>query len=658
MLWCLSVLSLSAFLVVYFFGSEVLANKVLASISNADGVEVSVAGSEFDPVSVSFIFKGVRVVYGDVLIQSKEMMVRLSVSSLFRAYFNNEVMAFSHLVFLDSTLKVNTDSLLQAGLPVFLRSMSDAVKFARGLIVLEGRDLPLGKTIAFNDLEILDKGEHIQIEADSNIGSFNWRFFGRLLSTDNVLSGQLELEDIPVSSLMQADDIEGKVDASLSVTWSAEEGVSAEGALMGKAGSYRSDGLTVSWAEWTVTDFNIKPSGKPKGRLEIRSADINMASMDHWQEVLLNVYSALPVTLSDLTIQDGTVNVPGVHSPWKLTNLLATIMIGQDAFVEYKGNGKVKGRGLISLSGYGRLFDNQVTENYRLSFSDIPLSAISPQYLNLIDLNTDQGRLNLTYKSDAAKGLIEIAGLNDNSGRNKRTKSRLEVLLTSRKNRMSLPLYFNESASQLPFFDSLYSQLRQKLEGITNDPFQYLSELLPAGEKLSPIIEYQPGKVSIKPGSLSNFKNAAQVLHERPLLKLDISVAVDRERDWPVLAKAELEKNLAELYAVLKPLSVENKVPMPQRVREQLLEQMYLAVQKRKLPEIDGLSHARRLENAELWLINNWPENSELLVDLQRRRMEEVRDIFQQFGVDEKRFTIRKSGSNGNQTESQMIPVN
>ena len=116
--------------------------------------------------------------------------------------------------------------------------------------------------------------------------------------------------------------------------------------------------------------------------------------------------------------------------------------------------------------------------------------------------------------------------------------------------------------------------------------------------------------------------------------------AASRELDSPVLAKTDLEADLLELYIAVSNKKANETTSIPLDVRLGLIEQMYLRVHQRKLPEIGVQSLEERAAVAEEWLLEHWPVQEDRLLHLAKERVETVRHQLQAAGVGQERLHV------------------
>ncbi|MGI2027051.1 hypothetical protein [Endozoicomonas acroporae] len=154
---------------------------------------------------------------------------------------------------------------------------------------------------------------------------------------------------------------------------------------------------------------------------------------------------------------------------------------------------------------------------------------------------------------------------------------------------------------------------------IVQAPFDCLSQT--TGHALEPVLYHEAGKATLTKRSQKNLVNLKKALIERPELNVLINVGVSESRDWRELSRYELEKTLLELYAATSSVEHSEVITIPPGVRASLVEQMYLATRRhQKIPEVGEQSPGQRVQEAESWLLKNWPKTPDQLESLQWAR--------------------------------------
>ncbi|WP_067584257.1 hypothetical protein [Endozoicomonas ascidiicola] len=195
--------------------------------------------------------------------------------------------------------------------------------------------------------------------------------------------------------------------------------------------------------------------------------------------------------------------------------------------------------------------------------------------------------------------------------------------------------------------NELAELLVRRIQWISDHPFEYLSQVIQM--PIAPALSHIIGQAELQASDGSSMRALKKMMSARPDLRIEIKVGISEKEDSRALSRQALDSALLELYSVISPSSeVTDVESIPLDVKSALLEQMYLATQQKKIPEVGTTSSNERFQIAEQWLLENWPGNQQQLSQLQQDRLNYLKALVEKAGLDVGRIKWRLSGVENN----------
>ncbi|OED40467.1 hypothetical protein ACH42_16375 [Endozoicomonas sp. (ex Bugula neritina AB1)] len=528
-------------------------------------------------------------------------------------------------------------TITQADIEPLTIKPEQAVTFDQGVLNVDGLDkpVPFSEVILF---PVDDQGFTLQARG---VGKLPWLFEGRLRSEGVFLLGQLGLSEQPLSLYMpESEKISGVFNSNLKVEFSQERGLRFEGRIEGKEGKYEHNGSALLWANWQINDFLYSPSSALKSdiELDVTSVELQLSAADSEQSYrsLLSFLQQLPFQPSTINTANGVLRVD--DGSWMLRDILLNIKKMNEESLQYHLSADLQSGGQVGFVG---ILDNQKGDgfqNYQLQLKQVVLNDSWGPYTSIDGYSLKESMLSLTYDSVKQLGqlVLEDWRYKEDADQHQVSMAFLKRLLSNKQGDAITPFVMEPPVSIIMFVEQVQKAVLSEWKNIIGSPFEYLDRLL--SDRLSPTLNYHLGESSLTLKSLKNVNNIKTVMAMKSDLRLVVSVGVSEQKDWDILARHELNQALMELYKIAHPDMSE---AMSETSRGQLVELMYLNTQKQKLPDVGEQSVKERQAYAEQWLLEHWPKNPLLLVELQQRRVREMRKQLSAIGLSGERFEVK-----------------
>ena len=484
----------------------------------------------------------------------------------------------------------------------------------------------------------------------------DWTFQGQFDLNSGELNGEFDVRGVPLATIQTAfpdnpfDHWEQvTVSANQSFFWLPQQSVSMEGNLMLQQGvvSFAED-QKFRWDNLELLGFSLSD-----GHVSVVKGSLNGADVLLSEQALtllpeqLKMFSELELRRLNLfTHPDQWQSSQGKP---ELGNLNGQLVSNGESGLTIKGTAyalqalPVAVDAEIQADGHGKA---------RINLRDADLGSVSKQKRVVAGYDLADSTMNAVMQLSwgagerHAKGRLtftRFAARPDNDSATDWNLSLIRAAMTDNKGRIIVPVEERKlSEEPLPsaLVNLLQDSVKVSLKRVTDEPFQYLSQLSGSQEPLVEAIDYIPGQALLCSESEQTVHQWTNVLNRRPALELSFQGLASRKTDKAGLARAELDADLLELYSTLLKKESENVAGIPLQTREQLIEQMYLRIHNRRLPEIGEETQQQRVARAESWLVNHWPVKPESLQNLAEGRAETIKNCLLKAGVDSSRLHI------------------
>lgn len=491
-------------------------------------------------------------------------------------------------------------------------------------------------------------------------GRKDWHFNGRIDLQAPNLTGELDISQVSLSKALESLTLNcascygrGSVKADLGVEWTRQSGIELEGTATISEGGFSSDsGVELKWKSLQLEGISLK-----KNRLSVQNMTLDKADA--------YLKKAFGSDLNQPWGQDSGISVKTVDlsqsNIYLGTDEDRAFLSKTDARLDYESREQFAyqltglWREQIPVTVNGRNHRAQSDQSFmNLSARNVDLSLLLPEERNVLGYDLSGSRAHLSLESKGcvrAKGQLVITELEAQGDGEGVSLSNVKALLTNAQGQIRMPLNVDWQKPSLVM--EVNQSIAQQWTNVYENPLKYLSKIADADLSASRFMTMPAASSQLSKASSGSLDALAKVLKLRPHLALSLHVNVSRQRDWPEMAKHELEASLNQLYSAINKTKKGEVQAIPADVRGQLIEQMYLQTQNRKLPEVGEETPEQRIKQAEQWLLKNWPANGEKLEKLMDDRVAAVRKALLEAGVPEDRIT----GIRGSVVDKAQAPV-
>lgn len=484
----------------------------------------------------------------------------------------------------DAQLTINFDQLTTV--PAWLQD----VKIDHGTIVIDSSAPQRYHTIPFTELTVRAvKDESLAYQFTiPNIGMVR----GEYVLQTRRLKSTFVLSDISIATLRQQLPslalplLAGTINGTVELSYHPQQGWQWSGLING---SQQTVALTKGSAQWQQWQLNKQPDGGSDTVLTLTDA-VFTAQQERVVPELIAELGSLVHGVDKVVLHDVVLQQDSSAQDNRTTFKALTLQRYKNWYFDAKG----ALRGSITFSAKGYLKRNG---HYVLTTLSLPRIALDQKLLKGMVAGAE-----LKAVEDRYEARITIQSWSQQWGQ-------LKKWLLPSKGFASFRVTVTKSTIDA-VASALQSYLQQQESAVQISPFTYLHQQL--NMPLQSQIAFESGHAQLSVAAQQNMTKLAAVLQQRPLLKAKLIVGFNPETDGGELAKQELNAMLVSL----NPQASSNPT-----LRNQLIEQMYLSMQKQKLPDIGKLTPAQRAAQAEQWLLANWPKNNaDLAALLEQRR--------------------------------------
>ena len=583
-----------------------VSERVLTAVNQQTGLRLSNSQITFDLPERRLSVRDIHIEHSGIVLSARRASVVLNYPNWWSPWLGDDVQSLSDIELEGADITIDPQH-LPLGMPEWFRSAT----IERGTVAING----ISQSVPFQQLRLRNEGG-LQVEFNP---VESWQFSGTY--DQGLLSGELELHQLPLTLITGSDQSKGLLGGKLSLSWRLADGWSLNGTVQGEQGQWLLPQGTLSWQHWQLDNikYDSRAPDSSFAELSISGGDLKLAASEQKIIAADLLQQLLPFTRTDLTINDSRLE----FGDWVFSHLAGTVAAIDDGW-QYKLSAHLNDVGAVQLSG-----QLGASHDWLLKLTDARIAGPINDYGHLAGYRLNGARFNLSYDSQNRRGQVSFLAWPESS-------ASLQALLTDPKHNTRIDFALNTGTTPTPLPQRLYRAIGQRLKDIARTPLDYLHTA--TGARLEPTLRHEAGRATLTPTAVQNLQHLKQIMTQRPALTAAIEVGVS-PRDRPELTRQALEVALLELYHAMG-AKEEN---MPAEVRGQLLEQMHLATQQKKIPEVGELTPEQRVQRAEQWLLANWPVANDQLEMLQQARYELLLRTLSEIGLDARRIELTRA---------------
>ena len=634
-----------------------LAQHLLGRLSLETEIQISPVRVEYSLFSGELIVKDTDLYFDNgIQASADELRLRISPSQLW-----DERLAIDTLYLQNPYLNVDLDQIadvstdippLQQPLMNFLRHL----EFSKGGVYFHSdanSELQIAVELAFSEMLISrDSQSVLTISITGMPVQGEWQLLGEIAPGRNTLAGELDLKELPVKNLLDSLNIQseehweqGLVSADQDITWSPQKGIELEGSVSIRNGLLGlSDHSRLRWENLDLTGVVFNQTGYSVARAEFTKADLLLD-----EQTFLTTPQQYP-TVSSAEFSQSRLFRDFEHWSAKSPDATLTDLNGQFSWIEQA----LSLQATANRSGIPLSLESNINDDgahLRMNVRGLDM-AILPEAERLIAGYDLAGtRLYAAMQLSWQKGQVKSTGqltLAEVKARQHGTPeidlALIKSVMTDNKGSMSFVIPEQVLDNSTTINDAIVTQLRNAIletwTQVSQKPYEYLARLSGKEGTLEQPIEFATGRSELCPESMHTINHWINILNRRPGLALAFQGQASRAVDQAGLARHELEQDLMELYAAIHRKKPDKVTDIPVEIRLQLVEQMYLRINNRKLPDISEQDQQRRVRKAEQWLLSHWPVKQEVLLELARARAESLRESLEEGGLAAQRLQL------------------
>ena len=376
------------------------------------------------------------------------------------------------------------------------------------------------------------------------------------------------------------------------------------------------------------------------------------------------------ISIETVTMQDGVISFTDRHTRTEysttMVNLggrISGLSSEESKFADVDLRGNLENHSPLRITGKINPLRDDLFVDLKASFTDIELSPVTPYSGTYLGYAVDRGKLFLDLKyliqnkklDSENKIFIDQLTFGEKIDSEKATNLpvRLAVaLLKDRKGEihLDLPVSGKTDDPEFSVWRVVFQILRNLLVKAATAPFSLLQSMLGGAEDFSGI-QFAPGVSRLTAAEQEKLTKLAQVLRDRPALKLELTGYVEKEKDAEgyrnelLLKKMKAEKFLAMVKEKKNlPGQTQESVELAADEQSRFLKAVYL---KEKFPKPrNAIGMVKDLPDSEmrkLFLANTLVSEQELQ-GLARDRAAAVRRYLVEEGKLEKERIFEKGG--------------
>ena len=373
-----------------------------------------------------------------------------------------------------------------------------------------------------------------------------------------------------------------------------------------------------------------------------------------------------PISIGKITLTGGNINyTDNFIQPNFTANLMdmggviSGLSSNESARASLDLRGSVDRIAPVTVSGSLNPLAQQVFLDIKAAVKGYELTAASTYSAKYAGYGIEKGKLSMDVayfiENSQLKAsnqlLLDQLTLGDKVDSPEATKLPVKfalALLTDRHGQinLSLPIEGSLNDPQFRIGRIIWQVIGNLLEKAVTAPFRALGALFGGDEATFSRVEFEAGQASVSASARQALDKLAQVLADRPALKLDITGWVEPDTDREGLKRAKLEEKIhARKLAQLadKGQSVDAAaLEIEATERLKLLEQVYDREKFPKPRNAIGLQKRLPAEEMEKLILANTAVSNDDLLNLAMRRATVAKDALTAAGVDEARLFILK----------------
>lgn len=432
-------------------------------------------------------------------------------------------------------------------------------------------------------------------------------FYSRLILSAN---GRLNLQDVLVrdGQMTSVTSAQGEASAAIASSVVQAAAGSADKAVAESVVPVTIGKLVFKRGNINYSDLFIKPN-----------YTANLTDMNG----LISGLSTDPAVRASLELDGSMDRVAPVHIAGSLNPL------AKEIFIDIKGG--VKGYDLTAASTYSAKYAGYGIEKGKLSM-DVAYFIEKGKLKASNQVFLDQLTLGERVDSpDATKLPVKFA----------------LSLLTDRRGqiKLNIPVEGSLDDPQFSVGGLIWQIIGNVLEKVITSPFDALASAFGDGPQLSHV-EFAAGTSNLDDAALKSTQRLAEVLQDRPALKLDISGWASADEDAAGLKAARLQENIRVLKVAELGEKAESQetaeLAISQEDYARLLTQVYKAGKFAKPKNLIGMSKSLPVAEMEKLILANTVVKDDDLRELAMQRAQKTKAAIKAAGVDEARLFVVK----------------
>ncbi|MDE2389670.1 MAG: DUF748 domain-containing protein, partial [Betaproteobacteria bacterium] len=334
--------------------------------------------------------------------------------------------------------------------------------------------------------------------------------------------------------------------------------------------SYSNDPLQVNIGALYLNDFFARMTILPDGSLNLKQIIQTGKPAEQVEAVAVMVSKdrsaaeakeETPVHIAKIYLQQGSINFNDRFiKPNYRANL--TALTGQIGPLSPGKSGKIDIRGMVSKTAplhiHGTIdpFSSQLMMDLMAQVKNIDLPPLSPYSGKYVGYEIEKGKLSADVNYQIENGalsadnkiFIDQFTLGEKVESENAVSLPLDLAITLLKNRrgeinLHLPLKGSLDDPDFNLGDIVFNAFINMISKAITSPFTLLGSVFEGSEELSEI-SFAPGFADIEAEAAPRLKALADILTDRPPLKLEISGHIDPETDYEGLKQAMLKNKV------------------------------------------------------------------------------------------------------------------
>ena len=228
----------------------------------------------------------------------------------------------------------------------------------------------------------------------------------------------------------------------------------------------------------------------------------------------------------------------------------------EQALADVKITGKLNQHASLKISGKINPIKEKLYADLNIDFHDIDLSPTSPYTGKFIGYKTDKGKLtlNLHYVVDDKKveaknhAFLDQFTLGETVDSPDAISLPINLAIALLKNRkgeinIDIPVQGDLNDPEFSIGGVVFKVIFNFIAKAATSPFALLGALIPDGKDLQ-FVAFRPGLAELTEDARANLSKMAEVMYERPSLRMDIIGKVDPQEDREALTQMRFDQLL------------------------------------------------------------------------------------------------------------------